>query len=688
MMLRTVLFLFYFGWCTVAIGQTFQDCISIDFERILDEPSVDRLVIDQQFRDTFGLSFSLETGGHPVLAQVGGAQTAFNSAYGPDTPAPNQNIGSFFLTDDGVLQGLNAPPIILEFTAPVDSFSGCILDMDFGEIFIIRANDINDELILEDTVVAGDEGTGDGLATCWGFNLEGCEGSVYSIRFEGQRTTSGSFGMGLDNLVFCQSGVDIANVLNFESSPARCDGTLGSITVIPNSDENFIYAINDQEFQSSTVFENLEPGIYTISVQNEDGCLADIDVLVQGEMFTSFTQLVSLDAICEESNGSIQVLVDDVLGIRYSLDDMNYQDEPVFDNLAPDFYTVYMIDAFGCRSQQSIFVENTDLTITNVVETHTLCNEPNGVLEIVPSADFGITYSIDGVNFQDDPIFTDLAPGMYSVLVSNGGSCVDSLIVTVLPSDDVRLVADAIPDWCNNSDGAIFLQASGGSGNYMYALDTTIVQNTSSFEGLSSNTYLVSAEDENGCLTEAEVRIDTGDPVVIMDLDSEEPNCENLTGSIFVNSEGGNGRLSYSLNGEIPTNSSTFFNLEAGEYNIIVSDVQGCIDSIQTSFGLPRCPIYIPNVFTPKGDGINDYFQVFTNNIYDVEIMNFSIYDRWGNQMWEDNNYTIHTADISNWWDGTFRGENVNSGVFVYKLEVRHLNGDAEFYKGDVTLLR
>ena len=140
-------------------------CISIDFETFPNESPSSGLILSDQFKDAFGLSFRLEGGGFPVLAQVGGNNAeAFGSAWGNDTPAPGVDIGQFFLTDDGQLSGLTSPPIILDFEIPIDSFAGCILDMDFEEFFIIQALDASGTVILEERIDAGDPGTGDGFS--------------------------------------------------------------------------------------------------------------------------------------------------------------------------------------------------------------------------------------------------------------------------------------------------------------------------------------------------------------------------------------------------------------------------------------------------------------------------------------------------------------------------------------------
>ena len=254
-------------------------CISIDFETFPNESPSSGLILSDQFKDAFGLSFRLEGGGFPVLAQVGGNNAeAFGSAWGNDTPAPGVDIGQFFLTDDGQLSGLTSPPIILDFEIPIDSFAGCILDMDFEEFFIIQALDASGTVILEERIDAGDPGTGDGALTCWGFNLPGCEGSIYSIRYAGFRPASspGAFGLGMDYFSFCYSGLQI----DTETTPVTCD-ELGSINIFSTANEVYEYSIDGINYSINGFFDQLNQGVQVIYVRDGDNCTTSVDVNIE-----------------------------------------------------------------------------------------------------------------------------------------------------------------------------------------------------------------------------------------------------------------------------------------------------------------------------------------------------------------------------------------------------------------------
>lgn len=90
--------------------------------------------------------------------------------------------------------------------------------------------------------------------------------------------------------------------------------------------------------------------------------------------------------------------------------------------------------------------------------------------------------------------------------------------------------------------------------------------------------------------------------------------------------------------------------------------------------------VYVPNTFTPNGDGQNDVLKVFGPGVASVK--EIRIFNRWGQLVFETN-------DPSNiGWDGTYKGQELNPGVFVYYMDVLCINGERTIKKGDITLLR
>jgi gliding motility-associated-like protein len=120
---------------------------------------------------------------------------------------------------------------------------------------------------------------------------------------------------------------------------------------------------------------------------------------------------------------------------------------------------------------------------------------------------------------------------------------------------------------------------------------------------------------------------------------------------------------------------------EPGKYWLRVTSANGCntTDSIDI---FPSCNIGIPNIFSPNGDGINDYF--FPREILSRGVTNFrmQVFNRWGLLVFE-------TRSVNGrGWDGRFNGKDQPQDVYVYMIEAGFANGVAEKYQGNVTLIR
>lgn len=100
---------------------------------------------------------------------------------------------------------------------------------------------------------------------------------------------------------------------------------------------------------------------------------------------------------------------------------------------------------------------------------------------------------------------------------------------------------------------------------------------------------------------------------------------------------------------------------------------------------LNKCKIYIPNLFSPNADGVNDNFEIFINQC-SVQKIDFSIFNRFGERVNNFSNTEITQDKIL--WNGMYNGKILNTDVFYYVLQINYLNGEVENYKGNVTLLK
>lgn len=88
--------------------------------------------------------------------------------------------------------------------------------------------------------------------------------------------------------------------------------------------------------------------------------------------------------------------------------------------------------------------------------------------------------------------------------------------------------------------------------------------------------------------------------------------------------------------------------------------------------------IYIPNAFTPNGDGLNDGFGIAGEGIAEF---NMNVFNKWGELIFETNN-------IQEQWDGTYGGEFVQDGSYVYKVKLRTADKKSLVKSGTVTVLK
>ncbi|MEL7222521.1 MAG: gliding motility-associated C-terminal domain-containing protein, partial [Bacteroidota bacterium] len=124
------------------------------------------------------------------------------------------------------------------------------------------------------------------------------------------------------------------------------------------------------------------------------------------------------------------------------------------------------------------------------------------------------------------------------------------------------------------------------------------------------------------------------------------------------------------------------------DYEVYAIDENGCeaVDYIRILVDKPKLAV-VPTGFTPNGDMMNDRLLVHGRPGTQVEL--FQVFDRWGELVYEATNFPVNNeADPSAGWDGNFRDEPMNSGVFVWFLSVIHEDGTQENLRGQTMLIR
>ena len=128
-----------------------------------------------------------------------------------------------------------------------------------------------------------------------------------------------------------------------------------------------------------------------------------------------------------------------------------------------------------------------------------------------------------------------------------------------------------------------------------------------------------------------------------------------------------------------PINTTTYF--------LTVTNDQGChAEGDVLVLVRKRRGVYIPNSFSPNGDGINDVFMVYSDPKAVANILSFRVFSRWGEIMYEYYNFPPNDPFFG--WDGKHRSEDMDPAVFAYMVEVEFVDGVTKLFKGDVTLVK
>ena len=289
-------------------------------------------------------------------------------------------------------------------------------------------------------------------------------------------------------------------------------------------------------------------------------------------------------------------------------------------------------------------------------------------------------------------------PGTYTLTVTNTlFGCETSDEVVVSASQDVPVPQISItPISCfGKKDGAITVTAvNGGLPPYLFSLNGSAFSSAGSFAPLSPGKFELTILDAAGCEN-------------TLTIDIHEP--QELTVELIVFIEGDNViHLGDSAQLEalitLPVDSLDLIDWEPDSLlscdtclNPVAYPVQtttfsirvesnGCADSDEaTIFVRKDRPVFVPNAFSPNEDGVNDKFLIFAGPQVS-RIRSFLVFNRWGETVYQY--YDFQPNDPAIGWDGTHRGEKLNTAVFTWFAEVEFVDGVTELLEGDVTLMR
>lgn len=140
-------------------------------------------------------------------------------------------------------------------------------------------------------------------------------------------------------------------------------------------------------------------------------------------------------------------------------------------------------------------------------------------------------------------------------------------------------VTDSTNPECN-VEGSITVAGSGGTSPYTYSINGVDFQSSGTFTGLSAGNITITVEDADGCTSTTLFTLTAVGNGISVDAAATNSECTTDTGTITVTASGGNGTLSYSLDGGAAQTENTFNSLGPGSYEVVVTDGDGCSASV------------------------------------------------------------------------------------------------------------
>jgi gliding motility-associated-like protein len=404
-----------------------------------------------------------------------------------------------------------------------------------------------------------------------------------------------------------------------------------------------------------------------------------------GPQMSVLTQAAS----CADDDGTLNIQAGGgTAPLLYSLDGINFQTTPQFTGLPFGNKTPMVKDANGCTVSRSVVVSVDDDLYLNGATASPICQGTSTTLAISSNASSFTWTPADGLNDPTAklPVASPDASTTYQVTAKTG-SCELTTTVSVLVNP--APVADARAGQTICYGESADLQGSGGT-TYNWSPATGLDDPQSATPTVQKPdqdmTYRLTVTDDNGCssLNDARVAITVTPPAAVFaSRDTAILNGQSLQlQAIDINQVG---FIQYSWSPSMGLDNTAISNPVATisgdiQYLVTATTIAGCTGSDTVnikSFSVSN--IFVPNAFTPDGNGRNDYLKPVLIGIKQMQY--FKVFNRWGQQ--------VFSASVAiPGWDGLINGQKQDTGTYVWSAGGIDYQDRAIQRQGTVVLIR
>lgn len=424
--------------------------------------------------------------------------------------------------------------------------------------------------------------------------------SPYTFEIDGISNTDGQFNNMTSGTYFLNvtDNNDCTETLMFDID--QTSSLLLDVTVIANNlcsddtngafslqgmggDGVYLYSLDGINFSEQNSFEDLPAGVYDVFVQDGSNCITISSAVIEApESLTLESNEINSISCFGDENGTILIEANGGAGDYIFNLGQSSNDTGLFTDLTAGSFLFEVIDGNGCSSEieytlnqpQEIVLDNSS-AINNSCEGMT-----EGQISMAASGGTGeLTYSLLG-NTNTTGLFENLAAGSYEISITDANNCSIIEIINIENEVDLQLsLVESISPTCNDTqDGSIVVSASGSAGILTYQLGNEINE-TGAFFNLTAGSFSVSVTNADGCTTSIMVDVTATPLIDISEAVINDVQCfGESNGSISIDADGGSGDLTFEINGQVNTDGN-FDNLTAGDFELLVTDANGCQSS-------------------------------------------------------------------------------------------------------------
>ncbi|MEM9983772.1 MAG: gliding motility-associated C-terminal domain-containing protein, partial [Bacteroidota bacterium] len=453
----------------------------------------------------------------------------------------------------------------------------------------------------------------------------------------------------------------------------------------------YLFSNNGGTAQLDSGFYQLPAGLYDLETVDDSGCVATISVSLSEPPPLTLDLMELVDVDCHgNDNGLIQVIpAGGVPSYELSLNGESRGGDTRYGLLPPGFYEVLLTDANGCEQVlDSLEVWEPDTLVSSMFSQDVICfGEASGNAEVQVSGGilpYRYAWSNGTVTADNDSLI--VGTYLVQVLDSNGCPLSDTAVIEEPPLLELSLV-ETSGAHCDFANGGAIVAAQGGIGAYTYRWSGLNLTDSIA-ENIPGVDYLVQVFDENGCvdsLSFSVPNVPPAEPFFVTDPSADTTILSSQNPVQFINQTiGGVSYLwDFGDGGRSLEENPNHRYDQLGRY-LVTLTADNEFFACPTTYSLwleiiPDGNLWVPNAFSPNGDGKNDRFLIGYEGVVSSE---WTIYDRWGRQL---RTY----QSLAEGWDGLNRqGNPVPEGVYVFKLRALLNRGEWVERGGTITLVR